>query len=195
MARGTKTRDAAPKAQAPAVVTPLHVKDRSFVDEVADGPRTRRVLAGAKAWRKLTPLEAAYAKGQLAGGAPSHNALARFEAGKRYAGIVAGSETSGRDSTQMIAVSKSGGSAGLGQSQMTALRALAAIEARLGERDRRIVRLVCGEGFAPVDAVRAACGDDYRHTTAARFREALDALVDAERSAKGGRNGSVNHCE
>ena len=180
MARGkSKARDSEPRAEAPAVITPLHVKDRGFVDEGAS--HSRRALAGAKAWRKLTPLEAAYAKGQLAGGAPGHDALARFEAGQRYAGIFIGSETSGRDSTQMISISKSTGGFGLGQSQMMALKALAAIEARLGERDRRIVRLVCGEGFAPVDAVRAACGEDYRHTIAARFREALDALADALR--------------
>jgi hypothetical protein len=179
MARNIKARDAVPKAEAPAVITPLHVKDRNFVAEVEDGPRTRRVLAGAKAWRKLTPLEAAYAKGQLAGGVPTHSALMRFEAGKRYAGIFAGAETQGRDSTQMIAVSKSGGGLGLGQSQRMALRALAAMEAKLGERDRRIIRMACGEGFAPVEAVRAACGDDYKHTTAARFREALDALIEA----------------
>ena len=79
----------------------------------------------------------------------------------------------------MIAISKSGGTASLSQGQMSALRALAAVEARLGERDRAIIRMVCGEGFAPVEAVRAACGDDYKHTTAARFREALDALTDA----------------
>ena len=181
MARKSSVRDAAPKADAPAIITPLHVKDRSYVAEVTDGPRTRRVLAGAKAWRKLTPLEAAYAKGQLAGGAPQNSALTRLEAGKRYAGIFVGTETSGRDSTQMVAISKSGGGASLSQSQMAALRALAAVEARLGMRDRRIIRLVCGEGFAPVEAVRAACGDDYKHTTAARFREALDALVEVLR--------------
>ncbi len=92
--------------------------------------------------------------------------------------MFAGAQTTGRDSTQMVSISKSGGGATLGQSQLAALRALAAVEARLGERDRRIVRMVCGEGFAPVEAVRAACGEDYKHTIAARFREALDALAE-----------------
>ena len=66
----------------------------------------------------------------------------------------------------------------IGHSQREALRALAAIDARLGERDRRIVRMVCGEGFWPSEAIRAVCAD-YKHTIAARFREALDALVEA----------------
>ncbi len=85
-----RIKAAASKAEGPAVITPLHVKDRSFLAEVEEGPRTQRVLAGAKAWRKLTPLEAAFAKGQLAGGSAAHDARARFEAGKRYAGCSQG---------------------------------------------------------------------------------------------------------
>ena len=58
-------------------------------------------MAGAaKAWRKLSPLEAAYAKGQLAGGNPKFTAAQRFEAGQRYAQIFAACESSGRDCTQ-----------------------------------------------------------------------------------------------
>jgi hypothetical protein len=177
-----KKREMGEPPQAPSVITPLHVKDRAFVAEVAEGQRTRRVVSNARAWRKLTPLETAFARGQLAGGASrdcgGHSAEERFAAGKRFCGIYDGAQTSGRDSTQMQAISRSGGGASLGQSQMAALKALARIEARLGARDARILRMVCGEGFAPVDAVRAACGDDYKHTIAARFREALDALVE-----------------
>jgi hypothetical protein len=180
MGRTRKGQPQAEQAERPVVITPLHVKDRSFVSEIAEGPRTKRVLAGAKAWRKLTPLQAVYAKGQLAGGSPLHDAVARFAAGQRYAGIFDLSQSGGCDSTQMQAISRSrvGSGGPAGHSQSEALRALARIEERLGARDARIIRMVCGEGHAPVEAVRAACGDDYKHTVAARFREALDALVE-----------------
>jgi hypothetical protein len=45
------------------------------------------VAGAARAWRKLSPLEAAYAKGQLAGGNPKFTAAQRFKAGnamRRY---------------------------------------------------------------------------------------------------------------
>jgi hypothetical protein len=178
MKKARRTEATAPAAEAPAVVTSLHVKDRLFLREIPDGAGSKRVLSNSKAWRRLSPLEAVYAKGQLAGGAPTHDAGARFAAGKRYGGIFAVAQSSGRDSSQMIAISRSGGGMTMGQSQREALRLLAAIETRLGERDRRIIRMVCGEGFWPSEAVRAVCGD-YKHTIAARFREALDALIEA----------------
>lgn len=185
---GRTRKPPAQQAERPAVITPLHVKDWSFVSDVAEGPRIKRVLAAAKAWRKLTPLQAVYAKGQLAGGSPLHDAAARFAAGQRYAGLFDLGQSGGCDSTQMQAVSCSrvGSGGPAGHSQSEALRALTKIEAKLGARDARIIRMVCGEGHAPVEAVRAACGDDYKHTVAARFREALDALVEGFEAVRRG---------
>jgi hypothetical protein len=116
------------------------VQTRGFVIELPDGPRTKRVIAPGKAWRRLSPLEQAFLRGQLAGGAPRHDA------------------------------------------QAMAIRRLIAVDSRMSERDRAIVRLVCGLGYFPSEAVRQVC-EDYKHTIPARLREALDGLVEAIASA------------
>lgn len=154
--------------EGPAVITRDHVKDRVI----------SKVAGAAKAWRKLSPLEAAYAKGQLAGGSARFTARQRFEAGQRYAQLFAGCESSGRDSTQLMNVSRSYGGAPLGMGQRAAMEKLRTIEAAMGGNDAAIVRKVCGEGHTPADAVRLVCGD-YRDTVTARLREALDALLSA----------------
>ncbi len=163
-----KKRVTTGQPEGPAVTTPQHVRDR--VVSPAAG--------ASKAWRKLSPLEAAYAKGQLAGGNPRVTAAQRFEAGQRYAAIFAACESQGRDSTQLLNVSRSYGGAPLGMGQRAAMDKLRAVEAVMGANDAAIVRKVCGEGFTPAEAVRSVCGD-YRDTVTARFREALDALANA----------------
>jgi len=153
--------------QAPAIVTRDHVRDRVISP----------VAGAAKAWRKLSPLEAAYAKGQLAGGNAKVSAAQRFEAGQRYAQIFAACESKGRDSTQLMNVSRSYGGAPLGMGQRAAMDRLRAVESAMGANDAAILRKVCGEGFTPAESVRSVCGDGYRDATLARFREALDSLV------------------
>lgn len=161
----------------PAVVTQLHVQDRAFRND------QQQIVAGQQAWRRLSPLEACYAKGQLAGGSDRYTAQQRLEVGKRYSDIFEASEGSGRDSTQALNVSRSGGGLPLSQAQGEAIRARASIHSHMGERDRLIVMMVCGQGFFPSEAVRTVLGD-YKHTVAARFREALDALADAMETAR-----------
>lgn len=163
-----RKRPAAPQPDAPAMVRSDHVRDR--VISPAAG--------AAKAWRKLSPLEAAYAKGQLAGGSARFTAAQRFEAGQRYAAIFAACESSGRDSTQMMNVSRSYGGAPLGMGQRAAMEKQRTIEAAMGANDAAIIRKVCGEGVTPAEAVRQVCSD-YKDTVTARFREALDALARA----------------
>jgi hypothetical protein len=163
-----KKRIPTDQPESPAVITRAHVRDR-VVSPVA---------GASKAWRKLSPLEAAYAKGQLAGGSARLTAAQRFEAGQRYTAIFAACESQGRDSTQLLNVSRSYGGAPLGLGQRAAMDRLRAVEAAMGANDTAIVRKVCGEGFTPAEAVRLVCGD-YRDTVTARFREALDALAGA----------------
>jgi hypothetical protein len=151
--------------EAPAVVTRSHVRDRVISP----------VAGAAKAWRKLSALETAYAKGQLAGGNARVSAAQRFEAGQRYTAIFAATEAQGRDSTQLMNVSRSYGGTPLGLGQRAAMDKLRSIEAVMGANDAAIVRKVCGEGFTPAQAIRSVCGD-YKDTVTARFREALDAL-------------------
>ena len=154
--------------EGPAVITRDHARDR-IVSPVA---------GAAKAWRKLSPLEVTYAKGQLAGGNPRFTAAQRFEAGQRYTAIFAACESQGRDSTQLMNVSRSYGGAPLGMGQRAAMEKLRTIAAAMDEVHYTIVRLVCGEGHTPAEAIRLAC-HDYKDTVTSRFREALDALLRA----------------
>jgi hypothetical protein len=179
-----KPRARNPGIEAPPVIAGDHVQNRAFVIEIADrAGQAKRVIAPGKGWRRLSPLEQAFLRGQLAGGAARHDARARFEAGKRYGEMFALAQSSGRDSTDLDRISKSGGGASLSDSQASAIRRLIAVDSRMSANDRAIVRLVCGEGFFPSEAVRQVCAD-YRHTIPARLREALDGLVEAMESAR-----------
>lgn len=166
-------RDKAPIfIDGPAVVGAGHVRNRPATDDKG------RLITGKSAWRRLSPLETAFAKNQLAGGCARFTAAQRFEAGTNYAQIFHTAQTSGRDSTQALNVSRSTGGDPLSQSQATAIRARIVLESHMAERDRAIIRMVCGEGYGPAEAVRHVCGD-YRDTVSARFREALDSLIEA----------------
>jgi len=183
-----RTRARNEEIEAPAKIDDDHVRNRGFVIEIGEGARTKRVAAPGKGWRRLSPLEQAFLRGQLAGGAAKYDAQARFEAGKRYGEMFALAQSSGRDSTDMDRISKSGGGASISDSQAHAIRRLIAVESRMSERDRAIVRMVCGQGFFPSEAVRQICAD-YRHTIPARLREALDGLAEAFESARRERGG------
>jgi hypothetical protein len=57
------------------------------------------------------------------------------------------------------------------------------VEQAMGANDWLICRRVCGEGYAVAEAV-SAISPGYRFSTLARFREALDALVEGMKRAK-----------
>ena len=175
-----KARSKLPDVEAPAKIDGDHIQNRAYVIELPEGPaRAKPVIAPGKGWRRLSPLEQAFLRGQLAGGAPAHDAEARFEAGKRYGGMFAIAQSSGRDSTDMDKITGSGAAShSISDSQADAIRRLIQVDMVLSARDRAIVRMVCGQGFFPSEAVRQVCAD-YRHTIPARLREALDALVEA----------------
>ncbi len=158
---------------APAILRVDYVRNRSLTPE-----------AGAPmGWRRQSPLEAAFERGQLGGGNPQFDALRRFEAGEAYARLYALSQASGRDSTDLDRIGGAGRGDSMPEAQARALHSLAEIDRRMNARDRMIVRMVCGEGHFPSEAVRTAC-NDYRHTVASRFREALDALIEAMLSVR-----------
>ncbi len=154
--------------------------NRRSGDYVRDRVLEKR--AGAKkGWRRRAPLEAAYEKGQLACGSKNHNALERFEAGQRYARLFRAAEKTGsRDSTDLEKVNGGAGAGDLPPGQMRALKMLAAIEARLSDNDRRIVRSVCGFEVRP-NVVICAISAMYKDRVSARLCEALDALMGAGR--------------
>lgn len=164
----SKSQDQQTEPVGPAVILPLHIQDRPVSKEV-----------GAKlAWRTACTLEACYDKGQLAGGAPKYSPEARFEAGLFYARLYDTCQPSGRDSTQSLNISRSSKPGAETDARADAWSKLIVIDSLLGQRDRMIVRMVCGENETPAVAVRLVCAD-YRHTVAARFRESLDSLIEA----------------
>jgi hypothetical protein len=166
------TRLDAAEIAGPAMIGAGHVRDRALSP----------ARGAPKAWRRLSPLEAAFENGQLAGGNESFTAALRFEAGEAYARLFASAAASGRDSTDLDRVG-GGDNAQFSEAQVRASHALGEIERRMNARDARIVRMVCGEGYFPSEAVRTVC-NDYRHTIAARFREALDSLIEAMEEAR-----------
>lgn len=153
---------------------PANARSGDFVRD-----RVLEKSAGAKkGWRKRVPLQAAYEKGQLAGGNPAQSALARYEAGMRYVQLFQrASSSGGRDSTDMDRVTGGGGGArDLPPGQMRALAQLAKIEALLAGNDRRIIRDVCGFEYTPAQVMRDI-SPDYRDRVGARLCEALDSLI------------------
>lgn len=166
-------RDEQPdEIQGPAVISHLHTQDRPATD------RDMKPITGTAAWRKLTPLQSVYAKNQLAGGANRFTAADRYGAGSNYATIWDASECPGRDSTQALNAVRGGSGGSPSDARSKAASELARLHSHMGERDRKIVMLVCGQGYWPSEAVREVCGD-YKDTVSARFREALDALCAA----------------
>lgn len=161
----------------PAVITNLHVQDRPATD------RDMKPLMGTAAWRKLTPLQAVYAKDQLAGGSTRYTAADRYSAGMEYTRLFDASECPGRDSTQALNAVRGGNGGSPSDARSKAASQLACIHSHMGERDRKIVMMVCGQGYWPSAAVRAVCAD-YKLTVAARFRESLDALIEAMEAAR-----------
>lgn len=156
----------------PAIITPLHVMDRPATN------KDMKPITGTAAWRKLTPLQAVFAKNQLAGGSPRYNAEERYQAGSDYTKIFDASQKGSNDSTQLLNLVGVGYSSSSGSAQARASDSLATIHSHMGQRDRKIIEMVCGEGYWPSEAVRTVCGD-YKDTVSARFREALDSLTDA----------------
>jgi hypothetical protein len=53
-----------------------------------------------------------------------------------------------------------------------------AMEMKLGTRDWMILRRICGENY-PIAETITEISPSYRDSTLARFRESLDALIEA----------------
>lgn len=152
----------------PAVVTPLHVRDRVL-----------SATAGAGiGWRLTTRVANIAARGYLDGGNPKYTKHERLEAAAEYSTLIATNARGSTDSTQKLNTSRSTGGGDCGAAAIDAGNKLSALSRQLGAMDREILRLVFECGYWPADAVREATGD-YADTRPARFRETLDALLGA----------------
>jgi len=171
--------------EAPAVIGSDHVQDRVL------SPR-----AGAKkGWSKLAPYEKEFRRGALAckerctGQAATREeearALDRFAAARAFDEgwrICHVPFPAGIDFDRV----KSGGGGVPGAFADHAREAKdfwRRVQAAMGANDWLICRMVCGEGYSVAQAVMTV-SPAYKFSTLARFREALDGLVDGMKRAK-----------
>ncbi len=176
MTRKRKERNSDPMPEAvetPARIRPEHVQDR-----------TLSVVAGApKAFRTVDWLiQIAHEKGRLHAYPSDPDAEMRWQAIRAYDAYVSAINPSGRDSTDLDIV-KGGSGFPITEAISDAVKKLVSIDSLMPRKDRTICRKLC-EGYSLPGAVRAACGDDFVHTVAARVRDALDALIQAMHGAK-----------
>jgi len=175
------------KIDGPAVIGKDHVRDRVL----SRG-------AGAKAgWSRLTVYERAFKLGHLtckerctsphAAREEEGRALDRFAAARAFdtgwqicqAGFPAG--------VDYDRISSGGGGVpgAFADHQRDAKAFWRRVEQAMGANDWMICRRVCGENYAVAETVQAI-SPGYRFSTLARFREALDALVEGMKRAKQG---------
>ena len=168
----------------PAVIGADHVRDRVLSHQ-----------AGAKAgWSRLTVYERAFRLGHFkckerctsahATRAEEGRALDRYAAARAFdtgwqicsAGFPGG--------VDFDRVRTSGGVPGaFADHQRDAKAFWRRVEQAMGANDWLICRRVCGENYAVAETVQAI-SPGYRFSTLARFREALDALVEGMKRAK-----------
>lgn len=173
--------------EGPAVVGADHVQDR-VLDKTA-GAR--------KGWSKLTVYEREFRLGHLRckercatkDGAEAEQWLEadRFAAARAFDLGWQVCTASWPGSCGFDRVKTSGGVPGaFADHQRGAKEFWRQVEQAMGANDWLICRRVCGENFSVAAAV-TAINPGYRFSTLARFREALDALVDAMKRARSGR--------
>lgn len=158
--------------QQPAIITSRFEKRPATND---DG----KVIPGKEAYREICQFKQALDAGKLDDPESKYTAHDRYLVAKGYEKYFAQSEATGTvDSTQKLNIVRSS-KPGDGNTDRThAWNMRLALEARLGERDRIIIRSVCGQGHSPAEGVRLV-STGYKHTVWARFREALDSLCEA----------------
>jgi hypothetical protein len=166
--------------EGPAIVGRDHVRDR-----VLSGP------AGAKAgWSRLTVYEKAFRLGQLKckeardPRAEEARALDRFAAARAFDEgwqVCNASFPGGRGWDEV------GGGGGVPGAfvdhQRDAKDFWRRVEQAMGSRDWMICRRACGENCTVAETMQAI-SPGYKFSTLARFREALDALVEAMARAR-----------
>lgn len=148
----------------------------------------RRV--GYKAgWENLSIFERAHRSGKLmdkerctdqeATKIEAGKALDRYEAGDRFAEgwavANAGNWAAGTDFNRVRVMGTPGSFV---DHQIDVKNFMRALEMELGTRDWMILRRICGENY-PIAETITDITPAYRATTLARFRESLDALVEA----------------
>jgi len=171
--------------ESPAVLTGDHVQDRIL------SPR-----AGAKkGWSRLSVYEREFRRGALvckercigAGATREEEARAldRFAAARAFDDGWRICNTPFPPGVDFDRVRSTGGGTigGFADHQRDAKDFWRRVQSAMGANDWLICRMVCGEGHSVASAVMTV-SPAYKFSTLARFREALDGLVDGMRRAR-----------
>ena len=132
----------------------------------------------AKRFRNVasSPLQLAFWRGQLVGGARGYQAQDRLSAGEQFERLWYTLHRTGmRDSTDVGITGYTG--LFFTEAKEQASARLHEIAGRMEATNYRIVQAFCGEGLHMAEALRAARVDAHPNGTAHRVREALDNLV------------------
>lgn len=145
------------------------------------------VAGSAKGYRNEfeSPLDRYAAKGLLRGHSAAHGQITgelRLSIGHAYRRLCELCRGSGRDSSQLV-VSGARSPGTISDTSCDGIRLKVAVDSHLSANDRKIVRMVCDEGYWPSEAVRSV-DPGYEKATVPRFREAMDALVLAFEAAE-----------
>jgi hypothetical protein len=159
--------------EGPARLLAGHIQDRGL-----------SIVAGAKlGWRNVgqSAFSAYAARGLLSDG--RYTLADRVSVGNEYTGLYGRLARSGQDSTQRL-VSSGGNGSHLTEAQALATIQLVSINSHLSRNDREILHHVLVRDCWPKDAIIAVLGKDWAKSVAPRFREALDALIEAFTAAR-----------
>jgi hypothetical protein len=170
----------------PAKVTPMHVERPIFDAE------TGKQILGKVGLRRETAFENFIRLGRhvcreactdkRAADIEIERALDRRDAGNAFVEAWDIRERGTKDSTDMSRGGGAGESDGFTRARIDAIKKLRSWELHTGQNDYMLVRLVCGMGDSPAQAV-ARISTSYRDASLPRFREALDGLVNGQRLA------------
>ena len=170
----------------PASATGDHVQDPDFV-----APRRGQ----KRGWSKLAPYEKEFRRGALAckercfstvaAREEEARALDRFAAARAFDEGWRICNTSFPPGVDFDRVRSSGGGVqgGFSDHSRDVKDFWRRVQSAMGANDWLICRLVCGEGHSVAQGVMTV-SPAYKFSTLARFREALDALVEGMRRAR-----------
>ncbi len=130
---------------------------------------------GIKGWRRIDPAQALWKRKNIS--------KVQRAAWERYASLWDVSAQTGRAPLHEATPSRMCAGLPFTVKQQEAIRKVKNIDRGLSIENLAIVRAVCGQGCWPSEAMQQIFGDAYKHSTMARFSEAMVALVRAMQEA------------
>lgn len=180
MTRRTAKRSSMPQIDPDAI--PPKVTDDLVLRDVFD-ERTGKQIPGRAALRRESAWQRVLRLKQHidgSNGGETSRSLDRRDAGNAFVTAWLTRQKGTKDSLDKDGGGNPNALVGLTDAQIDAGRRLRGWECHCGPADWLLLRRVCGEGYSPAQAVKEL-NHGYRNEVLARFREALDGLVEAQR--------------